>query len=354
MVTKKNQLINRTNYFGFLIKLFANFPLTEEDKFIHHSRAVTKHFLAEGIVQANPIMIASMDRDPEAIVRSLPEPAEDTKDYPPNLSPGSDDMRIAWRYNALPQYVSSTGNQKRYFDLSKRINPTTIANHDCTYWTGREPHDIVAAAVNTTTPFRNHRFASLLNGIAAKLKAGQFSRRNPQFANENCLRIAILSIGSPVWYSADESGGYEADLLRFFTILKALVKNTTAVCLVTIPAHLIATSAQMVARHLLDKIENLVDYVVELNSICSYEEIKNVYKDYNGIFNIKKLASVNALAHNYIGSYDLAYVLSSRRFTIETIHLPPDISEQADEMGGGGGGQVDMSCGSSTKHLLEF
>lgn len=75
----------------------------------------------------------------------------------------------------------------------------------------------------------------------------------------------------------------------------------------------------MVAR-----IRNLVDYSIELESFAgSDKETNPAFKEYNGLFQLHKMAAVNTLSAYMPETIDLAFKLKRKKFVIEKLHLPP-------------------------------
>lgn len=269
-----------------------------------------------------------------------------------NNQPQEEDMRIAWRYNSLPKFDSSAEiqfnpNLGRTYDISKKIKPEVLDQKDVTYWDGGDD-ERGESLKGKNCVFTNEKYQSLLNCVHEKIKTGRFTKTNGDIQDsKNVLRVSITSLGSPVWYEKNS----EKDIIRFLVLLKSLIKNSSSVCLITIPIHLFDQSVKFI-----EQIRNLIDYSFELKSLNhSDDDVKSVYKEYTGLFNIKKLQAVNTLSSSYQGTFDLVYKISRRDFVIETFHLPPDIPEadttasaiEANE-------PPSISCGSSTKHLLEF
>lgn len=66
------------------------------------------------------------------------------------------------------------------------------------------------------------------------------------------------------------------------------------------------------------------------------------------------MVALNSLNAHTPETYDLAFKLRRKRFVIEKLHLPPELqlSEQREQ------DEVTiaaaMTCGSTSKHLLEF
>lgn len=66
---------------------------------------------------------------------------------------------------------------------------------------------------------------------------------------------------------------------------------------------------------------------------------------------MRKIGALNTLAATVPETHDLAFKLRRRQFVIEKLHLPPELQEPA-----GPGDEIvpSLSCGSTTKSLLEF
>lgn len=107
---------------------------------------------------------------------------------------------------------------------------------------------------------------------------------------------------------------------------------------------------------LLHRVRNLVDYAIELESFAGSEkETNEVFKEYNGLFFIRKMAALNTLASHTPETYDLAFKLRRRRFVIEKLHLPPELQESEQrEQDDEPIVPASFGCASNKKHLLEF
>lgn len=72
------------------------------------------------------------------------------------------------------------------------------------------------------------------------------------------------------------------------------------------------------------QIRNLVDYSVQLEAFAgSDKETNPIFKEYNGLLNIKKISALNTLNAFTPETTDLAFKLRRRKFVIEKLHLPP-------------------------------
>ena len=54
------------------------------------------------------------------------------------------------------------------------------------------------------------------------------------------------------------------------------------------------------------------------------------FPDYHGLFQIVKLPRLNSLTRFAPSTFDLAFKLRRKRFTVEKLHLPPDLAETAE------------------------
>lgn len=156
-----------------------------------------------------------------------------------SLSQSNEDMRIAWRYNKLEKIDSEQGSGSQadaknnyYFDLSQQIAKETLDTLDITTFTddSTAPHK-----TRDNQPFVNRVFVSLLTSLKSKMEDEKFQTdASNNNANKNLLRVAIQSLGSPLWWNEN----FSADLCLFLTLLKSLVRHSLSVCCLTVPAHL--------------------------------------------------------------------------------------------------------------------
>jgi len=87
--------------------------------------------------------------------------------------------------------------------------------------------------------FTNPAYYDLLCTVQHKIEEGQFGvAASPE--KRNILRIAVHSIGSPLWteQSYSSSTHQKSDLAMFFYCLRSLLRSAYAVCMVTLPSHL--------------------------------------------------------------------------------------------------------------------
>uniref|UniRef100_A0A182SJA7 Elongator complex protein 4 n=1 Tax=Anopheles maculatus TaxID=74869 RepID=A0A182SJA7_9DIPT len=286
-----------------------------------------------------------MDEDSMKMVEKLPNPVESNTSAESRPEQEPETMRIAFRYNQLAPVDSEQKSSTplgHYFDLTKTIPSTTLDAQDITCWNGDERPD----GSGGIGSFSNPQYASLLSCIHRKASEQQFNSTSGESA-KSVLRISLNSIGSPSWYDKN----FSTDFLRFIALLKAIVRNTLSVCLITVPLHLL--------RHLDDhqlhkKVINLFDFSFELEAFAGQmeEHANPAFKEYHGLLNITKIAPFNSLAAFHPKTRDLAFKLKRSKFVIEKLHLPPDI---ADDDSGTKMQVPTLSCASGgMKSKLDF
>lgn len=298
--------------------------LVEEDVYGSYARLMLKYFCAEAVMTGHSLLLVSTDSDPEQLLKELPGPIIDDpgNDDMQDGEPNTEGMKIAWRYRHLPKFQSTPTGIKfgHYYDLTKSMDEDLV-----------ETIDVTCAGYGLTLEqeksfINNPAYSRILETIQNKINIGGFGTGS-QMDKRNILRIALHSIGSPLW---GENGGltstetYDPALLRFLLGLRAILRTAYASCLITIPSHLFCDKV------FIRKIERLCDTVVEVDSFVGSDKEKNpAYKDYHGLFNIKQLPCLNSLVCTMPESLDLAFKLRRKKFCIEKLHLPPDLSETA-------------------------
>ncbi|KAL7287330.1 hypothetical protein TKK_0018453 [Trichogramma kaykai] len=307
--------------------------LVEEDPYNTYAKVIYKYFIAEGIECTHSVFVASQDAKPEQILKELPAVVkEDEPKHRPKVPSAKDDeMIIAWRYQNMKIVDSSPGDKSifgHYYDLTKNISKEALEKANITTWNGEN-----IQCQNSL--FENAAYYDLLLSIDKTIQKGNFSIS--QTASErNILRIAIQCIGSRMWMS-DTEEKTSKDLVKFVYMLRALLRESYAVVILTIPPlnYEETTTVQ--------RVEHLSDIVVDLESFAgSAKETNPVFKDYHGLLNVKKLPAFNTLVSQESLYSDLAFKLRRKKFLIEILHLPPELGETTQRE------QDDLGCCSST------
>nr|XP_015193797.1 PREDICTED: elongator complex protein 4 isoform X1 [Lepisosteus oculatus] len=302
--------------------------LIEEDKYDSYSRMLLKYFLAEGVVCGHSLFIASAKDHPDEILKELPAPLLDDV---PNTNAehlqkqGSDpecqdSMKIAWRYQNLPQVQTTLASSTRfghYFDVSKSMNSEMRQAARCDLFF--LPSELPLESPEDISRM-NIGYTKLLRSIQGVIHREGFDGACLQNKPRSILRIGIHSLGSALWgddICYKESPHYAHSLTTFLYSLRALLRGSLSVCMVTVPSHLIQNKAIM------SRVTKLCDTVISLESFRgSKRETNPLYKEYHGLLHVKQIPHLNCLRCEVPDTKDLAFKLKRKQFTIEASLKP--------------------------------
>ncbi|XP_064168072.1 elongator complex protein 4 [Anguilla rostrata] len=305
--------------------------LIEEDKYDSYSRMLVKYFLAEGVVCGHSLFIGSARDHPDEILQELPAPILDDIASPRSEEgqgtcdpEAPDSMKIAWRYQNLPKVQTALASSSRfghYYDVSKTMDPEMRQTAKCTGFF--LPQEVaLGSAAEPSQMIEGYR--ALLRSIQGAIRSQGFDGSTPQ-KSRNVLRIGLRSLGSALWgddVCCSESPAHAAALATFLYGLRALLRCSLSVAMVTVPAHLVQN------RAIMDRVTRLCDTAVALESFRGLEREANpLYKDYHGLLHVKQTPHLNCLVCEVPDQKDLAFKLKRKQFTIERLHLPPDLSD---------------------------
>lgn len=291
--------------------------LLEQDRHDVYSKLFLKYYLAEGVMSGHHLTLASLDESPRSIMGSLPASADsDVDDEGANAAAGSDKMTIAWRYQSQSAQRSSlpTNRFGHSFDLTGTMDAALVSAADVCLFDGADGSNGKDGGY----------YWGLLKRIEQRIVDKGLSTSNNK-AKANVMRVAVHSLASPLWgweFSHHERENKWHQLTTFLFMLRALMRSSFSVCLVTVPTHLFVDPA------LLLRLQTLADFVVRLESFQGSEKETNpVFKDYHGLFHVVKLAAINSLVPPQLDATDWVFKLRRRRMVIEKLHLPPELSD---------------------------
>ncbi|XP_012061779.1 PREDICTED: elongator complex protein 4 [Atta cephalotes] len=296
--------------------------LIEEDKYGFYAKTVLKYFMAEGIVVSQPVLIASQDVQSSHLVSGLPAVIDNSEEHTKTTNNEDEPMKIAWRYQKM-KVVDSTpmGGQifGHYYDLTKQMQKNFLEHADIKQW---EFNEEMTLNENSSHTFKNAAYTDLLCTVEKTLRDGQyFLSETPEQKTKKILRIAIHSLGSRLWLSDTEKYS-DSDLLKFLYCFRALLRNSYAVGIVTIPVN------NFNSNFAIERIEHISDIAIRLESFAgSAKALNPLYKEYHGLLHIKKLCALNGLSHGNSQHRDLAFKLRRKKFLIEILHLPPEFED---------------------------
>ncbi|KAK2184116.1 hypothetical protein NP493_281g01038 [Ridgeia piscesae] len=297
--------------------------LIEEDVYGSYSKLMLKFYLAEAVLSKHSMLVASADIDPRQLTKELPGPIVVDPGVEATISgPGDNDMKIAWRYQNMPQVQSSPSGVQfgHYYDMTRQMSEDLLQATDITYF-----HPEVQDCHCRSSPSGCHgkmrpSYARLLKAVKSHIERGNFST-DAQSQQRNVLRIGVHSLGSPQW-GEEEVGSYDPSLCQFLFALRATLRSSYATAIITMPTHLFQDTA------FTKRVEHVCDTVVRLDSFVGSDKEKNpAFKEYHGLFQVMKLPRLNALTCHELDTYDLAFKLRRKKFTIEKLHLPPELAD---------------------------
>ena len=154
--------------------------------------------------------------------------------------------------------------------------------------------------------------------------------------------------------------------MEFMHALRGLLRSSLAVCVGTFPAHLYSKSVQRAVMHLSDTVVALHSFKGETKSLRirklysfhnrassgTGETVSEAFKDYSGIFQIRKLPRLNSLVSHMPDSLTFVFTMGRRKLAIEPLHLQPEISRSTQEKPAKAG--AGALCLPGTKNSLEF
>uniref|UniRef100_A0A8C2WP23 Elongator complex protein 4 n=1 Tax=Cyclopterus lumpus TaxID=8103 RepID=A0A8C2WP23_CYCLU len=282
--------------------------LIEEDRYDSYSRMILKYFLAEGVVCRHELFVAAAQDNPDDILQVGEEPRLSCE---PQDS--LDAMKIAWRYQNLPKVQSALASSSRfghYYDVSKTMEPEIrqAAKCHCFYLPEHPTHTMLES------------YSALLKSLQEVINREGFDVTK----SRNILRIGLHSLGSALWgddLSCHDNPRNGHALTTFLYGLRALLRSSLSVAVVTVPSHLIQD------RALMGSITRLCDNAIALESFKGSERETNpLYKDYHGLLHVRQVPHLNCLASKLPDHKDLAFKLKRKQFTIEVSCPQPSVT----------------------------
>ncbi|KAG8001485.1 Elongator complex protein 4, partial [Nibea albiflora] len=235
--------------------------LLEEDRYDSYSRMILKYFLAEGVVCRHELFVAAAQDNPDDILQELPAPIlDDVAIHKPMEQPrlscepqdSMDAMKIAWRYQNLPKVQSALASSSRfghYYDVSKTMEPEIRQAATCHRFYLPE-HPTQSSPTHSTML---ESYSALLKSLQEVIHREGFDVAAPMTKSRNILRIGLHSLGSALWGDDlcchDNPKNVHA-LTSFLYGLRALLRSSLSVAVVTVPSHLIQVRRRLTREQL--------------------------------------------------------------------------------------------------------
>jgi len=252
------------------INLSSSLLIQELDRG-EYSPLFARHFISEGITHGHSVVC--IGERVSSWLYSLPKPIEQNSD---TQTHNEDNLKIAWRYKRKIQSRFSHS-----FDLSQQRPPEDLTN--CRIYQNSEPsyEDII------------HYIESIVQ--------------------ENEDNLVRLVLDRPMFPVLDEPA-----FIRFHYNLRRLtaLKNVVTFCLY--PSKTLSDSLTF-------QLNQLYNYVLSVESLP--RDKKSVFKDYHGILHLQKIANMCTFTMPLHDVTDRFFKVQRKKFIIEKMHLPPDLSE---------------------------
>lgn len=277
-----------------------------------YSKVVANHFLSHGHSLGHDVFAGNGgDRpfDQGSLVCSSSSITE-TKDEASETGNESkkDHMKIAWRY----EDQEDTKAQFRVKTISK--DPETTAgirsgDNRVTFWTAQDLDDPFHDDSGYAQLFRRLHDASNQTDYVLENNAGKV----------NVIRMVMTDLDAVTMQGDDDLNG----LVRFVFALKSLVRHKLAVAVISLTFS--GTFTPERAYHL-DKVRELCDVCLHLES---FDKEKAKSLQHHGFCHVRKLPILKTLKCPIESAYGKYFFKSTRtRFTLERVHLPPELEEQ--------------------------
>ncbi|KAL0924569.1 hypothetical protein M5K25_005409 [Dendrobium thyrsiflorum] len=288
---------------GFLL---GSLVMVMEDAEAPHHLLLLRNFMAQGVVHCQPLLFASPAEDPRAFLGTLPAPVAASKEER-QRAPGPDHdeqeqgLRIAWQYKKYfgEQQASNAHNKdvkKEFgnnFDLRKSIERHMLSaqNVDC----------ISIQKFSNLAPLRERcsSFLSKLTGNGVGL-AG---------------RIAIQSLCAP------QCGYSDWDMVSFVRSLRAMLRYSKAVAIITFPSVILPPSFSKRWQHLADTLLSVRAIPDEDKDLA---KLLTGYQDMVGLLHVHKVAQISSQVPVILEASTFSLKLQRRRsLVLERLNQAP-------------------------------
>jgi len=228
--------------------------LLEEESAQRHGNVLARYFVAEAMAVGHGVLVAG---EPMAVDQQLWKliPSRMAKGGEDKEEGSNDKLTIAWRYQQQQQQQQQQGPGSSHafsheFDLSKPADAEDSAVHDKCFFP--------AALADVATGYYEALLARIASVIAAHYGGDKIETSTAE-APSNVLRIVVHGICNPIL-----GGGGPNEVRMFLHKLRALLRESLAVCLVTVNSYTLRQVSPSLVAHL----EHLCDGVFSLTSFA--------------------------------------------------------------------------------------
>ncbi|XP_052159097.1 elongator complex protein 4 [Oryza glaberrima] len=316
---------------GFLI---GSVVMIMEDSDAPHHLLLLRSFMAQGVVHKQPLLFAGPMKEPRLFLGTLPAVAsskEDGRQRGMGAGTSSDGrtsdeaLRIAWQYKKYfgeekTSHAEHRDNKQEFsndFDLRKPLERHLLnaQNIEC-----------VSTQEGDTLGVLQDRCSTFLSKLPRK-----------DGGNAHAGRIAIQSLCAP------QCGYFEKDwdMVSFIRSLKAMVRASNAVAVITFPNTVLSSSFCKRWQHLADTLLSIKAIPDEDKELA---KLLTGYQDMVGFLHVHKVAQTNSQVPVILEASTFSLKLRKRRsLVLERLNQAP--------VDGSGGPSLDASgsCSSSSQ-----
>ncbi|PUZ59817.1 hypothetical protein GQ55_4G073200 [Panicum hallii var. hallii] len=322
---------------GFLL---GSVVMIMEDTDAPHHLLLLRCFMAQGVVHKQPLLFAGPMKEPRLFLGTLPAPVssskEDGRHRAMGVGPSSDGrandegLRIAWQYKKYfgdekTSRAEHKDNKKEFsndFDLRKPLERHLL--------NGQNIECVSTQEIDTLSNLQD-RCSAFLSKLPRKdggsLTAG---------------RIAIQSLCAP------HCGYFEKDwdMVSFIKSVKAMVRSSNSVAVITFPSTVLSNSFCKRWQHLADTLLSIKAIPDEDKDLA---KLLTGYQDMVGFLHIHKVAQTNSQVPVILEASTLSLKLRKRRsLVLEGLNQAPVDGSSGPSSAASG------SCSSSQGSQLDF
>ncbi|KAM3215016.1 hypothetical protein ACQJBY_067147 [Aegilops geniculata] len=317
---------------GFLL---GSVVMVMEDLDAPHHLLLLRAFMAQGVVHKQPLLFAAPMKEPRSFLGALPAPVASSKDDARQRAmagraagdgrASDEGLRIAWQYR---KYFGDERNSSAEHRDSKQE-----FSHDFDLRKPLERHLLNAQNIECLSTQDVDTLSDLQNRSSAFLSKHQ----RKDGGNLNAGRIAIQSLCAP------QCGyfGKDWDMVSFLRSLKAMVRSSNAVAIVTFPYTVLSDSFCKRWQHLADTLLSIKAIPDEDKDLA---KLLTGYQDMVGFLHVHKVAQTNSQVPVILEASTFSLKLRKRRsLVLERLNQAPVDGSSGPSSGGSG------SCSSSTQ-----
>ncbi|CAL5053939.1 unnamed protein product [Urochloa decumbens] len=319
---------------GFLL---GSVVMIMEDADAPHHLLLLRCFMSQGVVHKQPLLFAGPMKEPRLFLGTLPAPVSSSKEDGRHRTMGvgassdgqanDEGLRIAWQYKKYfgDEKTSRADNKQEFsndFDLRKPLERhlLNVQNIECV---STQDADTLSDLQDCCSAF----LSKLPRKDGRNLTAG---------------RIAIQSLCAP------QCGYFEKDwdMVSFIRSVKAMVRSSNSVAVITFPSTILSNSFCKRWQHLADTLLSIKAIPDEDKNLA---KLLTGYQDMVGFLHVHKVAQTNSQVPVILEASTLSLKLRKRRsLVLERLNQAPVDGSSGPSSAASG------SCSSSQGSQLDF